>query len=157
MDWWAREFGKRREWDIHNNYKKDDGEYSSDLGAVSWAWKDHMHNAKIQGLKFKQIIYKTKLKNGKNTVDFGKVDFLESKYKTPHRTKKYNFGKFINAVNHDSKDEEKSKWNPSKVKFTKDKRGDVDPIQTDTTDSSYFFNNEDAISFNLGNNKKNNN
>ena len=34
--------------------------------------------------------------------------------------------------------------------------GDVNPIQTDTTDSSYFFNNEDAISFNLGNNNDSN-
>ena len=33
--------------------------------------------------------------------------------------------------------------------------GDVDPIQTDTTDSSYFFDNEDAISFNLNNNDNN--
>ena len=54
----------------------------------------------------------------------------------------------------DDKKEEKPKWKPNKVVFTKDERGDIDPVQTDTTDSSYFFNNEDAISFNLGNNKK---
>ena len=44
---------------------------------------------------------------------------------------------------------EKQKWKPNKVVFSKDERGDTDPIQTDVTDSSYFFDNEDAISFDL--------
>lgn len=43
----------------------------------------------------------------------------------------------------------KAKWKPNKVVFSKDERGDTDPIQTDVTDSSYFFDNEDAISFDL--------
>ena len=154
MAWWLDEFGKRREWKVSPGYNQKDGEYSTDLGSPVWDWVDHMKLGKIQGLKFKQIIYKTKLKNGKNTVDFGYVDFIESKYKSPHKTKKYNFGKFITNNNDDSNGNEKNKWNPSKAKFTKDENGDVDPIKTDTTDSSYFFNNEDAISFNLGNNKK---
>ena len=154
MQWWLSEFGKRREWVVASKYDKKDGEYSSDLGTPNWSWEDHMKLGKIQGLKFKQIIYKTKLKNGKNTVDFGNVDFLESKYKTPHKTKKYNFSKYITNNNDDSNGNEKAKWNPSKAKFTLDENGDIDPIKTDTTDSSYFFNNEDAISFNLGNNTK---
>lgn len=154
MQWWLSEFGKRREWVVGGKYDKKDGEYSSDLGTPNWSWEDHMKLGKIQGLKFKQIIYKTKLKNGKNTVDFGNVDFLESKYKTPHKTKKYNFSKYITNNNDDSNGNGKEKWNPSKAKFTRDENGDIDPIKTDTTDSSYFFNNEDAISFNLGNNTK---
>jgi len=113
-----------------------------------------MKLGKIQGLKFKTIIYKIKNKNGKNVVNYGKVDFLESKYKIPHKTKTYNFNKYITAVNEDKK-EEKAKWKPNKVEFTKDERGDIDPIQTNSTDSSYFFDNADAISFNLG--KKDNN
>ncbi len=149
MDWWMREFGKRREWDVTSKYDKSDGSYSSDLGGVNWAWKDHMHNAKIQGLKFKSIIYKTKDKKGKNVVNFGNVDFLESKYKSPHKTKTYNFNKYIANVSPDNKKEEKQKWKPNKVVFSKDERGDTDPIQTDVTDSSYFFDNEDAISFDL--------
>ena len=31
---------------------------------------------------------------------------------------------------------------------------EIDPVQTDTTDSSYLFNNEDAISFDLKNKKE---
>ena len=153
MNWWMQEFGKRKEWNVHYSYDKADGEYSEKLGGPSWDWVDHMKLGKIQGLKFKNVIYKIKNKNGKNVVNFGKVDFLESKYKAPHKAKSYNFGKYSNSSN-SSKDEETNKWNPSKVKFTKDKAGNIDPIQTDETDSSYFFNNEDAISFNLGNNNK---
>ena len=151
MDWWMQEFGKRKEWKVGYSYDKDDRQYSDKLGSPSWDWVDHMKVGKIQGLKFKNIIYKTKAKNGKNVVNFGKVDFLESKYKMPHKVKTYNFSKYID----DDKKEEKAKWNPSKVTFSKDERGDIDPIQTDTTDSSYFFDNADAISFNLKNNSDN--
>jgi len=152
--WWTNEFGKRKEWKVGYSYDKSEREYSEKLGGPSWDWVDHMKLGKIQGLKFKTIIYKIKNKNGKNVVNYGKVDFLESKYKIPHKTKTYNFNKYITAVNEDKK-EEKAKWKPNKVEFTKDERGDIDPIQTNSTDSSYFFDNADAISFNLG--KKDNN
>ena len=112
-----------------------------------------MKLGKIQGLKFKNVIYKIKNKAGKNVVNFGNVDFLESKYKILHKTKKYNFSKYITAIQDTNEKEEKTKWNPKKVTFNADETGDVNPIQTNTTDSSYFFDNEDAISFNLGNNK----
>lgn len=153
MAWWVNEFGKRKEWSVSPSYDKADGEYSEKLGSPKWGWEDHMKPGKIQGLKFKNVIYKIKAKNGKNVVNFGNVDFLESKYKTPHKSKKYNFSKYITAIEDSNENEQKTKWNPKKVKFTEDERGDVDPIQTNTTDSSYFFDNEDAISFNLGNNK----
>ncbi len=152
MDWWMQEFGKRKEWKVGYSYDKADGEYSDKLNQPSWDWVDHMRLGKIQGLGNKAIIYKIKNKKGKNVVNFGKVDYLESKYKTLHKPKKYNFTKYITAIGTDDDKEEKNKWNPKKVKFKEDERGDVDPIQTDTTDSSYFFDNEDAISFNLGNN-----
>ena len=156
MNWWMNEFGKRKEWNVGYSYDKSDGEYSNSLSNPQWGWEDHMKLGKIQGLKFKSVIYKIKNKKGKNVVNFGNVDFLESKYKTPHKSKKYNFSKYISAVSDSDSNDEKPKWNPKKVKFREDERGDVDPVQTDTTDSSYFFDNEDAISFNLGNNDKNN-
>lgn len=148
-EWWMQEFGKRREWKVSYSYDKEDREYSDKLGGPSWDWVDHMKLGKIQGLKFKTIIYKVKNKAGKNEVNFGKVDFLESKYKTPHKTKSYNFSKYISTPSDDKK-EKNPKWKPNKVEFTKDERGDINPIQTDSTDSSYFFDNADAISFNLG-------
>lgn len=154
LSWWTQEFGKRKEWKVSYSYDKQDGEYSEKFGNPSWDWVDHMKLGKIQGLKFKNIIYKIKNKKGKNVVNYGNVDFLESKYKTPHKTKKYNFSKYITAIEDSNDKEENYKWDPRKVKFEEDERGDVDPIQTNTTDSSYFFNNADAISFNLGNNNE---
>lgn len=104
---------------------------------------------KYKVLNLRVLFIKQKIKKGKNVVNFGNVDFLESKYKSPHKTKTYNFNKYIANVSPDNKKEEKQKWKPNKVVFSKDERGDTDPIQTDVTDSSYFFDNEDAISFDL--------
>ena len=108
-------------------------------------------------MKFKQCAYKTKDLGGKNVAYAGFVDFLESKYKEKKDVKIFNFSKFTPGIkNSDSDDiEEKIKFNPRNIDF--DSAGDinVDPIQTDITDSRYFFDNEDAISFNLG--KPNNN
>lgn len=154
--WWEQEFGKRREWETSSNYDKEKGDYSANLGSVKWSWQDTMKLGKLQGLKFKDMIYKTKDKKGKNVVNFGTVDFLGSKYKEPHKSKKYNFNKFITSItsDEDNTNNAKQKFNPKKVNFGSNDNDEADPVQTDTTDSSYFFDNEDAISFNLGNNKK---
>ena len=152
--WWEKEFGQRREWKRNNAYNMSKGEYGTDLGGVDWEWKDHMKIAKIQGLKFKNCIYKTKDKKGKNVVNFATVDFMDSKYNEPHKVKNYNFDKFNNGNSHHetaSNDKTKhSKFNPDYIDFDED----IDPVQTDTTDSSVLFNNEDAVSFNLNNKRK---
>lgn len=151
--WWEQEFGKRREWSRSNNYNMKNEAYSSDLGNVSWKWEDHMKVAKIQGLKFKGLIYKVKDKKGKNVVNFGTSDFLESKYKEPHKIKNYNFDKFNSGLTEEEpKKEKKVKFKPGNINFGAS--DNIDPVQTDVTDSSYFFDNEDAISFNLNNNNK---
>ena len=151
--WWMQEFGKRREWVVGNNYNKEDGEYSDNLGGVKWSWEDTMKLGKLQGLKFKGIIYKTKDKKGKHVVNFGTVDFLESKYKEKHKMKSYNFGKYSeNSDNDEDKDKKKKKFNPKAIRFESQNNDDeVNPIVMNTTDSKYLFDNEDAISFNLGN------
>lgn len=150
--WWEKEFGQRREWVVDNKYNRKSPEYSSDLGNVNWAWKDIMSVAKIQGLKFKNCIYKTKDKKGKNVVNYGIVDFLESKYKEPHKIKNFNFDKFNNGITHEeTKKTKKQRFNPTSVDFD-DEDANIDPVQTDTTDSAFLFNNEDAISFDF--NKK---
>jgi len=151
--WWMQEFGQRREWKVGNSYDKKDGAYSQDLGGVSWSWEDTMKLGKLQGLGFKSVIYKTKDKKGKHVVNFGTVDFLESKYKTKHKTKNYSFSKFSDDSPDDDIKEKnkKQKFDPNKVKFADDK--EIDPIVNNTTDASYFFDNEDAISFDLKNPK----
>lgn len=159
-DWWELEFGERREWTRSNNYdkSKDEGEYSDNMGNVQWEWKNTLRKAKIQGLKFKSIVYKTKDNKGKNIVGFGNLDFLESKYKEQHKSKIYNFEKYVSGnikKEFDTNQEIQQKFNPKKVIF--ESNNDSGPVVTDTTDSSYFFNNEDAVSFNLKKKKPNNN
>jgi len=151
--WWEQEFGKRREWKVGYSYNMGDGSYSDNLGGVDWKWEDHMKVAKIQGLKFKACIYKTKDKKGKNVVNFATVDFLESKYNEPHKVKIYNFDKFNNGISHedDSKKNKKQKFNPNHIDFD-DTDNNLDPIQLNTTDSQFLFDNEDAISFKIDNN-----
>ena len=63
----------------------------------------------------------------------------------------YNFDKFNSGIHHEEeKKPKKQKFKPNNVDFDEN----IDPIQTDTTDSSFLFNNEDAVSFNLNSNKK---
>ena len=149
--WWEKEFCQRREWSISPSYNMQDGKYSDALGSVKWDWKDTMKVAKIQGLKFKNCIYKVKDKKGKNLVNYGTVDFLESKYKEHHKSKEYKFDKFNSGiVPEDVKKSRTNKFNPKNITFdTASDDEEIDPVQTDTTDSSYFFDNEDAISLNL--------
>ena len=65
------------------------------------------------------------------------------------------FDKFNIGISHneETKKTKKKKFNPSLVDFDD---ANLDPIQTDINDSSYLFNNEDAISFNLNDKKPNN-
>lgn len=147
-DWWQKEFGQRREWVIDTRYDKGDknSDYSSNLGNVKWDWKDTMRVAKIQGLKFKGCIYKIKDKNGKNLVNYGSVDFLESKYKEHHSSKQYDFGKYNVGVVPDSKHDENKKFNPSDINWGGET--DVDPIRTDTSDTVVFTEEDSGIKIN---------
>ena len=80
----------------------------------------------------------------------GRLAYLESKYKEPHKIKTYDFTKYSDNVSVVSEDTDTSsrKFNPKNIDF-RDDRNEIDPIQTDTTDSSYSFDNEDAIVVNL--------
>lgn len=153
--WWEKELGDRREWDVKPGYDpgKDDS-YGTNLGSVSWTWKRNFVVSKIQGLKFKGIIYKTKDSKGKYVVNNGSVDFLESKYKEPHKVKTYNFDKFNNGtVEEDTKPKKRIKFDPDHLNWG-NPDGEIDPIQMNTTDSTYLFDNEDAIVVDLKNKKK---
>lgn len=144
-DWWEREFGDHREWTFGNDYKTDKGEYDPNYKGIKWSWKRNIKSGEIQALKFKNCVLKTKDLKGKNIFAKGKVDFLESKYKEEHSPKNYNFSKFTNGITEDAKINKKDKFNLKNINF--DTENSYDPIQTDTTDSKYLFNNEDAIIF----------
>ena len=149
-EWWQKEFGDKREWTFTNDYKTDKGEYDSTYKGIKWAWKENYRAGKVQSLKFKNIIYKTKDLKGKNVVGSAKVDFLESKYKERQKIKTYNFSKFTNGIiNKDSESNRNSKpkFDLKHINFNENPNNpnDMDPIQNNTNNLKYTFDNEDAI------------
>ena len=112
-------------------------------------------------LKGKQILFKVKDSKGKSYVAKGKLDFLESKYKEPKHPKEYNFEKFISGISSDNIKRRpisfKNRGNFAAANADNDPTNfdnEVDPIKTDSTDSKYFLNSDDAIIFDLNRNKK---
>lgn len=123
-NWWTLEFGDKREWTFKNNYhtmdaKKGDGNpgYDEVYSDIKWSWVKNYAAGKIQALKFKQIIYKTKDLKGKNIIGKAKLDYLDSKYKETQKIKKYNFAKFVQGISTNETDSEK-KFDFSKIDFS---------------------------------------
>lgn len=160
-EWWEKEFGNKRRWMFTNDYKTDKGEYDSTYKGIKWQWINNYNAGKIQSLKFKVIIYKTKDMKGASLVGQAKVDFLESRYKEKQKIKSYNFGKYLGTYSssNETSNENTSKNNKfdlKKLNFNSNPNNpnDMDPIQNNTSDLNYKFNDEDAIT-SLNSNKKN--
>ena len=161
VKWWETAMQDKREWSFQNTYNTDKTEYDPKKGNIKFEWKPNYAAGKIMSLKSKQVIYKIKDLKGKSIVNKGKVDFIESKYKEVQKTKNYDFAKFETGI---------SSAESIAQKLLKKNRGDfaaataandnydtsheVDPIQTDTSDSKFLFDNENAIVVNLKKNKK---
>ena len=144
--WWQNEFGTKREWEVDAAYDAKNSEYESKKTA-KYVWKDYAKAGKIQTMKFKACMYKTKDIKGVSKIGAGSVDFLESKYKEQHHEKFYEFSKYHHGISSDTADDDKkTKFNYKSVSF--DTEDEVDPIQTDIGGS--LFDNADAISFNFG-------
>ena len=166
VKWWETELQDKREWKWNNNYEtdtsKDNYGYDSKYGNISYAWTANYKAGKIMALKDKQILFKVKDSKGKSNVGKGKLDFLESKYKEPKKPKEYNFEKFTSGIA-DRTDNIKKRPITTRLRGNfagattandpEDFNKEVDPIKTDSTDSKYFLNSDDAIIFDL--NRKN--
>ena len=148
-EWWQKELGEKREWDWSTSYDTTKGSYDPKLGGIKYKWKPNYMAGKVQSLKFKNCMYKVKNMKGKSIVGTGKLDFLESKYKEPKTVKEYRFDKFTSGIAEEDKIKRPKKKKSTITGFSDDDVGEIDPIQTDTSDSSYFTNNEDAIIFDL--------
>ena len=150
LTWWSGEFGTKREWTYSNSMDMDKLEYDSKYGNVKWEFIKIFKEGKLQYLGAKDCAYKIRSSSGKPMVGPGRLAYLESKYKEPHKIKTYDFTKYSDNVSVVSEDTDTSsrKFNPKNIDF-RDDRNEIDPIQTDTTDSSYSFDNEDAIVVNL--------
>ena len=125
-DWWSKELGEKREWKFTNDYKTDQGKYDPNYKSISWAWKENYKPGKVQSLKFKAIIYKTKDLKGKTLVGAAKVDFLESKYKEKQKIKTFNFEKFAQSIDYkkdDHANSKKQKFNLHDIDFSGENKG----------------------------------
>ena len=159
--WWETAMQDKREWTFNNTYNADKTEYDPKKGNIEYKWKPNFAKGKIMSLKGKQVIYKIKDLGGKSAVNKGKVDFMEAKYKEVQKVKKYNFTKFGGSLL-DPNSAARKALNKKKVDYAAvtssndnyDIDRDVDPIQTDTSDSKYLFDNENAVVINFKKNKK---
>ena len=157
LEWWSSEFGQKREWAMGNTIDFDKMKYDSKHGSVKWDFTPYFKPGKLQTLGQKECAFKIRGSNGKPIVGPGKFNYLESKYKEPKKIKTFDFGKYSDGITTETEDTEnglnKKKFNPKKLDFI-DERNEINPVQTDTTDSNYLFDNEDAIVVNFKNKKK---
>ena len=156
LEWWSTEFGQKREWSMGNTIDFDKMKYDSKHGGVEWKFTPYFKPGKLQTLGQKDCAYKIRGSNGKPMSGPGKLNYLDSKYKEPKKIKTFDFGKYSDGVTTETEDTEnglnKKKFNLKKLNFV-DERNEINPVQTDTTDSNYVFDNEDAIVVNLKNKK----
>ena len=165
VKWWQTELQDKREWSWSSSYEtnteKENYGYDSKLNMIKYEWKPNYSAGKIMSLKGKQILFKVKDSKGKSYVAKGKLDFLEAKYKEPKKLKEYNFEKFTSGISDEIKKKPVStKFRGNFAAATADNdptnfNNEVDPIKTDSTDSKYFLDNDDAIIFDLNRKKDN--
>ena len=147
-EWWSIELGEKREWIWNDSYETSKGRYDPKLMGIKYGWKKNYQPGKVQSLKFKSCMYKIRTVAGKSIIGTCKLDFLDSKYKEPKNPKNYNFEKFTNGISDDIKPKKK-KMKITNTTFDVDDKGDLDPIKTDTTDSKFLLENDDAVIFDL--------
>ena len=141
---------------ITNSTQK--GSYDPKLTGINYGYKLKYQPGKVQSLKFKQCMYKIKNVKGKLENGTGNLNFLSASFSEPKKIKEYNFDKFTgNISNSNSAKTKKVNINKKHIDVLADAiTDDVDPIQTNTSDSKFLFDNEDAIVINLKKtNKKN--
>lgn len=158
-DWWSQEIGDHKEWDFSNSYDTAKGEYDPKLTGIKYKQKTKYAPGKVQALKFKQSIYKLRNLGGKSDTGVVNLSFLSASYSEKKATKEYPFDKYnanssVNTMQDLNEKLTAKRNNLKNYHFNDDVDDEVDPINTDTTDSKYLFDNEDAIVFNF---KKTNN
>ena len=150
LEWWSKEFAKRRTWTYSNSMDMNKLEYDSKWGSVKYDWENYFAANKLGTLVFKNAAVKLKTEGGRFDIGEGKFDFIASKYKEEQPIKKYNFSRFTPGVasDEDSDDSAKRKFDPKNVDFV-DERDEFNPVQIDNTDADFEFDNENAIVVNF--------
>lgn len=154
LAWWEKEFTERRTWKLSYSMNMDKLEYDPKQ-SVKYDWEKYFTAGKLATLSFKHGAVKLKEDGGKFDVGQGTFNFLASKYKEEQSVKKYNFSKFTSGVTieEDDKKSTKMKFDYRNVNF-EDENDEINPIQTDTTDAPFQFDNENAIVVNFKNKKQ---
>ncbi|MCI8621751.1 MAG: TraM recognition domain-containing protein [Clostridia bacterium] len=171
-EFWSKEFGDKRDWlysqDMSFKGEGPGGQFwggegsvkdvsYGDMKGVKWGWKKNFELGKIQALKFKNCAYKYKDDKGKSFVGVAELKFMDSKYKELHKVKNFDFAKYQTGIVGENikHRKRKNKFDPKRIDFDDfDGTADIEPIQTDVTDSGALFNSEDAIVYDI--NKKTN-
>ena len=159
--WWEKELGEYRRWTFTNTYNTDQGKYDSKYGGIYWSWVPNFKQGRVQALKFKKMIYKTKDLKGTSLVGGGSVDFIESRYKEKQNVRMFNFAKYShNQSNYSAVENEKNRrFDLKNINFggNPNNPNDTDPIQYNNSGVNYSFDNENAITnYNSNNNNDNN-
>jgi len=156
VQWWQTAMQDKREWTFSNSYNTDKVEYDPKKMNIEYKWKPNFAAGKIMALKSGQVIYKIKKTNGQSIVNKGKVEPLEAKYKEAQKIKKYDFSKFTSGIsNIDSATRKTFKQNRGNYSAATSSNNnydlgrETDPIQTDTSDSNFLFDNDEAIVVNF--------
>jgi len=150
LEWWQKEFTERRTWKYGVNMDMNKLEYDSKYSGVRYDWETYFAANKLATLPFKRVAVKLKNAAGNFDVGEGKFDFIAAKHKEEQPVKKYNFAKFTAGMTSedDSKKSTKPKFDYQHVNFI-DENDEINPVQTDTTDATFEFDNENAIIVNF--------
>ena len=160
LTWWTDEFGTRREWTYTNNMDMSTMKYDTKYNNVKWAFVKYFQEGKLQTTtNGTNCAFKIMNGSGRAEVGLGRFKYLESRYKEKQSLKNYDFEKFAGSVTSNNSDNDSSltdKFDLKNLSF-KDDRDEFDPIKMNTSDSTYIFDNENAIVMDLKNKKKKNN
>lgn len=158
VKWWEIAMQDKREWTWKDDYHTapDKQGYDEKKSGIEFKWKPNYAYGKIMALKGGQVIFKVKKTNGQSWVNKGKVEPMEAKYKDAQKIKKYDFTKFTSGISNIEsaarKTLNKNRGNypaatTSNNNYDVDR--EIDPIQIDTSDSKFLFDNDEAIVVNF--------
>lgn len=152
-EWWSKEIGDKKDWSFSSSYDTAKGEYDSKLGGIKYGYSLKYAPGKVQILKFKQAMYKLRNLSGKSDTGTVNLSFLSASYYEKKSSKNYAFDKYNQGIAETIPPEDDNdarsirKAGLKNYHFDDDVQNEIDPIKTDSSDSSFLFNNEDAIVF----------
>ena len=129
-------------------------QYDSKVSGIKYDWELYWPANKLGTMKLKVAAIKLKNDGGGFNINDGRLNFIGAKYKEEQPVKIYDFAKFTAGVVDEINDSKaRNKFDPKHINFVDD-NDEMDPIQTDTTDATFEFDNENAVVVNLKKGKK---